>query len=814
MATAITIQATSSGPAATGLPSIHPASTLSAFHHPRHQHHQHPRMSSTTSPVTSLTNSPSASSASFSSVATPNTAPAVNTGTTSVAASTTNHSALNNTIAATTSLLVGSISSRGPTGRDGVSCDACLFRKSRCAMNELVNKCYSCEFHRQDCTFSLANSALTEAASPQSRKRKLEDFVEAESTKRYFSPTFVLFVMLMTYRQSIEVPRPQSTVKEMVPPPTTTNTNPLASPRLSYQSSQHIGLTTELEPILFEHIPLDTNDESELSSTHKIRRFAEDGIFMRIMNPDSKETSTVSLDAIETLVAPYGSTLVDKFFEKIHPVFPVLMEDSFRQSYRTRRGLSPLLLAAVYTLTLKYLEFEPAARSARKPDVKRMEDTAMKLLTESLPHADITTIQAGMLIMQRSSLNTSSLNGQIVTAAFELGLHQDCFNWKIPPAERGLRRRMGWALHTQDKWCSLVHGRPSHMSAANWTVRDLVEDDFIGAFSATSPANKKSDTESADGNGLGHGPLLFCQHVALTAILAEILDTFYTLRAAEQFAAAGNNKTRYILEKAKPVQIRLKDWFARLPAGMKMDSTASTSAEILFDEVTEESASNGALHVAYFATEITLHRCIIRSLTSNTADNYLSHICRSAAKTRLISAMDFVNRLRPAHLQAFWPGSSRTNFALIGSFGTLLLATAPTREEAEFYRQRLAEYRWTLSVSVKNAQFLKHAIESLDLSTMLAQNVPEKPGIEELMAGVVAKNSRSRRGPAGRQSTANAMDTTGLFSGGAGVGEGGAGGGATSSVVSGLASPATSPSNMDEMSDVDEDEDDDAGEDY
>jgi Fungal specific transcription factor domain len=585
----------------------------------------------------------------------------------------------------------------------------------------------------------------------------------------------------------------------MVPPTTAVGGNLLASPRLSFQSSQHIGLTTEIEPILFEHMPLDTNDESSLSSTHKIRRFAEDGTFMRIMNPTAKETPTISLDAIETLVAPYGSTLVDKFFEKIHPVFPVLMEDSFRQAYRTRRGLSPLLLAAVYTLTLKYLEFEPAARSARKPEVKRMEDTAMKLLTESLPHADITTIQAGMLIMQRSSLNTSSLNGQIVTAAFELGLHQDCFNWKIPLAERGLRRRMAWALHTQDKWCSLVHGRPSHMSAANWTVRDLVDEDFVGAFSTD-----KHDDESAE-NDLGHGVRLFCQHVSLTAILAEILDTFYTLRAAEQFSAAGNSKTRYILEKAKPVQIRLKDWFARLPTGMKMDAPPSGS-EILFDEVTEESASNGALHVAYFATEITLHRCIIRSLNDTTADNYLSHICRSAAKTRLISAMDFVNRLRPAHLQAFWPGSSRTNFALIGSFGTLLLATAPTREEAEFYRQRLAEYRWTLSVSVKNAQFLKHAIESLDLSTMLAQNVPEKPGIEELMAGVVAAaaKNRSRRRPAQSASRAAAgtidltLDT--MYTGGEG---------ATSSVVSGLASPATSPSNMDEMSD-----DGNAGEDY
>jgi hypothetical protein len=33
-------------------------------------------------------------------------------------------------------------------------CDACRKRKSRCAMNEATKKCYSCDFHRQDCTFS------------------------------------------------------------------------------------------------------------------------------------------------------------------------------------------------------------------------------------------------------------------------------------------------------------------------------------------------------------------------------------------------------------------------------------------------------------------------------------------------------------------------------------------------------------------------------------------------------------------------------------------------------------------------------------
>ena len=90
-------------------------------------------------------------------------------------------------------------------------------------------------------------------------------------------------------------------------------------------------------------------------------------------------------------------------------------------------------------------------------------------------------------------------------------------------------------------------------------------------------------------------------------------------------------------------------------------------------------------------------------------DAYLAHICRSAAKTRLISAMDFVNRLKPEHLQSFWYFPSRFNFALIGTFAALCFVTSVTTEEAEFYQRRLQEYRWTLKVSKKSAEFLEIA---------------------------------------------------------------------------------------------------------
>ncbi|GFG13441.1 transcriptional activator protein DAL81 [Aspergillus lentulus] len=658
---------------------------------------------------------------------------------------------------------IGSLPRLPAPGRDGSSCDACLRRKSRCAMNEMVNKCYSCDFHRQECTFTLSRPGTADA---QSKKRKLEDLApeDVDTTKRQ---------QQQHQQQQQPAAAALSPVSKTDVSRSPVNGHNLLIPSGYWsQSAKYIGMTTELEPALLEHLPLDQNDEGVVASA-RVRKIGNDGTFMRVVDPPSQADSpSVSLDAIESLVAPYGSTLVEKYFESIHPVFPILMEDAFRQSYRTRQGLSPLLLSAVYVCALKFVDIGPASQSVRRPDAGRLESTALKLLIESLPHATISTIQAGLLLMEKSTIATHALNAQLVTAGFELGLHQDCSGWNMETWEKGLRKRLAWALYMQDKWSALIHGRPSHIFAFNWTVKDLVEQDFTEAF--------HTDNTQQDDADVGHGPLFFCHMVALTTILSDILDRFYTLQAIEEFKAAGANRTRMILERAKPAQIRLKEWFASLPPQLKMDSSID-----LFDTVTEDTARNGPLHLSYFATEITLHRCIIRSLSPDTADAYLSHICRSAAKTRLISAMDFVNRLRQSHLRSFWPAASRTNFSLIGSFGILLRITAPTKEEAEFYRLRLCEYRWTLSVSRKHAEFLDFALDSLDNASNLDRHVPGKPGIDELMTSAAKPTFNNPHLPSASQldesmlEMDHAQDSTR---------------GGTSSVISGLASPATSVS--------------------
>lgn len=106
--------------------------------------------------------------------------------------------------------------------RDAASCDACLRRKSRCAMNDLVNKCYSCDFHRQECTFTLSTEAPI-------KKRKLEDSPrELESVKRYvqsekredaMESELNIFIQDPLYnpthipRPNLQPPRPYASIK-------------------------------------------------------------------------------------------------------------------------------------------------------------------------------------------------------------------------------------------------------------------------------------------------------------------------------------------------------------------------------------------------------------------------------------------------------------------------------------------------------------------------------------------------------------------------------------------------------------------------
>ncbi|KAG6255675.1 hypothetical protein E4U23_003660 [Claviceps purpurea] len=491
--------------------------------------------------------------------------------------------------------------------------------------------------------------------------------------------------------------------------------------------SQHIGLTTDFEPSLINLSTFDPQDES-LLSRGTLRKVSDKDTFL--MLPDSSTPGhnhiVEDLDAIEAVVSPHGRKLIDVYFRIVHPAFPIIQKHVFLERYeRSHREFSPPILAAVYLLAINWWDHSPELAHLPRPNVRELERLIRGTLADAMNRPKLSTIQAGLLLSQRPEGDQWAPTAQLVAIGQELGLHLDCSNWKIPPWEKGLRRRLAWALYIQDKWGALIHGRPSHIFASNWGVRALSANDFPDVEWDEGDADEREDIEK--------GRLLFSRFVRLSEILSEILETFYTLRSTQAIADAGLQSTQLVLSLAKPVQLKLKEWYSGLPASIRLESYSLMSyAPDSPPCTTDRFSSIGYLHLGYFATEITLHRKIIRSLASasSTVDSYVQHICRSAAKARLISSMDFVNRLSPNHLQSFWFFASKTNFALIGTFGSLLWATSPGREEAEWYRRRLGEYRWTLSVSSKpggSRGLTQFAMTMLDISTGLLKKLPEKP---------------------------------------------------------------------------------------
>lgn len=468
---------------------------------------------------------------------------------------------------------------------------------------------------------------------------------------------------------------------------------------MSEEHAVYVGSTTEVESSLFSIL-----DMSHL--TGQTTTFIERGPSLFSLDHDlvlrSRPSRIHATRKIISSVGSFGPSLINSYESNVHHNFPVVA-DEFLEAARQGivEQLEPTLLAAIYSVAAPWLKITD------QPFASNLDNIAFGLFTKMLSAPSIHIIQAGLLLMQRPDVDSKTLNSQLVGAAYEIGLHLDCSSWtRISEEKKGLRKRLAWALYMQDTWCSLTHGRPSWIDQNNWAVQDLQDKDMNGVTADSKVSN-------------GHN--LFLQLVGLTKILSSILDTFYTLKAMQQVEQHGETGTRLVLERAKPVQLRLKNWFSELPQIMKMDSTESNKPMAI-----------GLLHLGYFATEITLHRCIIRSLEASSNDAYLAHICRSAAKTRLISAMDFVNRLRPEHLAAFWYFPAPVSFALVASFGSLLLATAPCLEEQEFYQTRLGEYRWTVGVSSISAPFLLLAIETLDQGEKLLKNLPTKPPSSEI----------------------------------------------------------------------------------
>lgn len=585
----------------------------------------------------------------------------------------------------------------GNTAKKSRPCDSCRKRKARCIMLPSdTGRCLHCEVKKQPCTF-------LEAPVRRNRAKKISVSSETKPAISSEGQTANADGSLVEAEGEGEKSRTSSepnipAIRLRYEDYASLGGHALLKKALSLQyprSSYFIGPTSVFDTRLLEATPLDSQGRALLAGDIELRKVSNDVMF-KLKNDYSEalyERSIQNVDAVEQLVAPHGQTLIDLYFRIIHPCFPILHKKVFLEKYkRTHREFMAPLLAAVYMLALNWWNYDPALSAFPKPDMDALFQLAIHTFSDALDRPKLSSVQAGLLLLQCKPNHNRSwmLCSQMVAVTEELGIGLDSGKWRLPQWERGLRRRLAWAVWLQDKWLSLSEGRPSHIDRLRmWHIKHVNADDF--------PERHESDQEgSAE---VENGRLLFMEFIKLTEIIEDMTDNLFTVRSTRLLV-----QTEKILEAIKPLQIRLRSWYHNLPPQLSMSVSRPRKL-----------SSNGYLHLAYFATEITLHRRIIRSLNAKSPP-VLHNICRDAAKQRLIAAMDFVRNLRLEHLQAFWYSSSASNFALIGSFAALLHVTAPTTEEANFYKSKLRDYRWVLRVSANGFEPMAAAMRLLDIA--------------------------------------------------------------------------------------------------
>jgi hypothetical protein len=332
------------------------------------------------------------------------------------------------------------------------------------------------------------------------------------------------------------------------------------------QYGQYLGQTSEYDTRLINLSPFNGRGEY-VSSPGTLRRVSPQNHF--IMKSDSQsdlDEELANLDLVESIVQPHGRALVDLYFRIVHPSFPIMHKRVFLEKYdRTYREFTPPILAAVYILALNWWSYSPDLVNLPKPDVKKLEGLVPRFMSDVLNRPKLSTVQAGMLLLQRPDGDSWALTGQLVAVAQSLGLHLDCSRWKIPEWERGLRKRLAWAIYMQDKWGALVHGRPALIHRDDWLVKPVETRDF--------PETADDDSEEEGSSEVENGRLTFVSMISLTEILTEILDTFFTLRATTNLGSEGENAMTMTLEKAKPIQLKLKEWYANLPLSLAVGKT-------------------------------------------------------------------------------------------------------------------------------------------------------------------------------------------------------------------------------------------------
>lgn len=443
--------------------------------------------------------------------------------------------------------------------------------------------------------------------------------------------------------------------------------------RQNSSNAQIVGISGESDPYLLSKYRYDEYNETTFQSV-RLRKMssgpAENDssiptFFMIQHNALASKAQPQSKDdsqdrwrrELEDVVSDeIGKRLIRLFYKYVQPYFPILSRED-GQGAREPKDLPPCVLAAIYGHALPFCPWDEklCVEVYTPPSADALFKIAWLSCQPLLHTPNIPVMQTLLLLVQRRPTNRhvsdTPFKWVIMTTAVSiaqaLGLNRDPTDWPIPSWEIKQRKRLAWATYIQDKWIALNFGRSSHIQADDWDVPPLTEDDFPEADRRFNdqPENTASFTAQH-----------FIKLYELTLIVDDILRDLFSIKATRQL----HNSLEATLEVAKPLRIRLTEWYQTLPPGL-LPNQPSGGSSIGSPESFGRRRSlqyleldgNGSLQLAYITAKIELFRAMLRPKVTD-ANAAAVTALRTGALAVAKEISEFLESLQARELEAFW----------------------------------------------------------------------------------------------------------------------------------------------------------------
>ena len=185
--------------------------------------------------------------------------------------------------------------------------------------------------------------------------------------------------------------------------------------------------------------------------------------------------------------------LVDAYFTKINPGFPVIDEAEFRRHYNNPRDTLPILVLQSVLLAGAHVCNHPRIVKSRSLVKVTLFRRAKALFDLHYENSRVHMVQAALLFTWHfegaddASANAYYWGGVACRIAFGLGMHRDLSTSLMPLQEQRAYRRVWWIIYQLDVLSSLSLGRPLMINPDDCDVAPLNEDDFIEETGSLNP---------------------------------------------------------------------------------------------------------------------------------------------------------------------------------------------------------------------------------------------------------------------------------------------------------------------------------------